>query len=386
MIHLLRSKSLMLAVGAALASGFNFYSFVFLPTLVGTANLDEFVRANYLGGLYLFGVASSIGPFSAYVFTSGKGNALFRYATISLVGLCLVGLGGVSLINNLDIVACLGAALCMHIAGFFLASLIRQERVLAASALQILQPMLFAGLLTLHEFLGFYELNWPLYYSLSCFIFVVAIAVFGDWGWLTKTLAKPTPAVTSWRSILARIILCASFPLFFQFELILIGNFSLINLGDYAMAQKLYASVAISIFSSVGLRLVMVEADFPESRAPLINTKILVMAFIVLCIVLLVGFSLSYFGKERGISSGLVAGCAIVSAIYTVASYVSLLATTFKPELAAKALLFSLSLYSVAFYLITPQNSLSALILSGFFFVAYISFCQFSILRIPDRF
>lgn len=119
MIRYLRSKSLMLAVGAALASGFNFYSFVFLPTLVGTANLDEFIRANYLGGLYLFGVGSSIGSFSVYVFAHGKGNALFRYATISLVGLGLLGLGAVSLLDTLMSVVCLGAAFCMQVAGFF---------------------------------------------------------------------------------------------------------------------------------------------------------------------------------------------------------------------------------------------------------------------------
>jgi len=385
LIRLLSSKNFMLAVGAALASGFNFYSFVFLPTLAGTANLDEFVRANYLGGLYLFGVGSSISPFSAYVFTSGKGIALFRYLMISLVGLVFVALGGVSFLNTTESIFCLGAALCMQIAGFFLASLIRQERVLAASVLQILQPMLFAGLLTLHEFTGYSDLNWPLSYSLSCFIFVVVIAVFGDWNWLSENLTGPALTVTSWRSILVRIILSASFPLFFQFELILIGKFSFINLGDYAMAQKLYASVVISIFGSVGLRLVMVEAEFPKSRAPLVNTTVFIMAFIVLCVVLLVGFGLSFFGKERGISSGLVVGCAIVSAIYTVASYVSLLATRFKPDLAAKALFFSLSLYSVAFYLMAPQNSLSALILSGFLFVAYISFCQFSILKMPGQ-
>jgi hypothetical protein len=378
MIRWLRSRSLILAVGAALASGFNFYSFVFLPTLVGTANLEGFVRTNYLGGLYLFGVASSIAPFSAYVFMSGKGDALFRYAMISLVIFTLVGMGGVGLVNTAMSFVCLGAAFCMQIAGFFLASLIRQEKILAASALQMFQPMLFAGLLTLHEFGGFSELNWPYSYSLSCFIFVIIIAATGDWRWLIKNLTESTPIVTSWRSILARIAMSVSFPLFFQLELILVGNFSSINLGDYAMVQKLYASVAISLFGSIGLRLVMTRGDFLESAQPLVDKRVIVMAIVVLCVVLLVGFGLSFLKNAHEPSVGLVIGSAIVSAIYTLASFVSLLAATFKPYLAFKALIFSLSVYVVGFYLVAPQNSVAVLMLSGVLFLAYIFFCHLS--------
>lgn len=263
----------------------------------------------------------------------------------------------------------------------FLAAIIRQERILAASVLQILQPVLFAGLLTLHEFTGFSDLNWPLSYSLSCFTFVIVIALFGDREWLAKNVIGPTSVVTTWRSIFLRIILCASFPLFFQLELILVGNFSLINLGDYAVVQKLYASVAISIFGSIGLRLVMAVGVFPKAGDILATRKVGFMAFFVLFVVLLVGFIISFFGKGRGPSFELVVGSAIVSAIYTVASYISLLTTTFKPYLAVKALIFSLSLYVVAFFFIAPQTSSAVLMLSGLLFFAYISFCQLSILR-----
>jgi hypothetical protein len=198
---------------------------------------------------------------------------------------------------------------------------------------------------------------------------------------LIENLSKSTPVVMSWRSVLVRIFMSASFPLFFQFELILVGNFSSINLGDYAVVQKLYASVAISLFSSVGLRWCMSRVDFIKSGELLVSKRVIIMAFIVLGVVLLVGISLSSLGKEHRPSVGLVVGSAVVSAIYTVASFISLLATTFKPYLAAKALIFSLSVYAVAFYLIKPQSSMATLMMSGVLFLAYICFCQFSIFK-----
>ena len=381
MIRWLRSKNLILAIGAALASGFNFYSFVFLPTLVGTGNLEEFVRENYLGGLYLFGIGSSIAPFGAYVFLSGQGKALFRYAIISVSCFSLLCLGGISLLNTSMSLVCLGAALCMHLAGFLLASLIRQEKILAASVLQVLQPMLFAGLVTLYEFGYSSELNWPYSYSLSCFFLIFFIAFFVDWNWLIDSLSKSTPVQISYSSIITRILMSASFPLFFQLELILVGNFSSINLGDYAVVQKLYASVAISLFGSVGLRLVMNRGSSLKDGELLVSSKIICMALIVLCAVLLVGFSLVFMGKSHKPTAGLVVGSAIVSAIYTVASFISLLANTFQPYLAVRSLFFSLSLYLVAFYLVVPQNSIDLLILAGFAFLVYIISYQFIFLK-----
>jgi hypothetical protein len=67
--------------------------------------------------------------------------------------------------------------------------------------------------------------------------------------------------------------------------------------------------------------------------------------------------------------------------IYTVASFVSLLAATFRPYLAAKAFIFSFSVYAVAFYLITPQSPMTILMLSGVLFLIYILFCQWSIIK-----
>ena len=219
MNRLLCSKSLMLAIGAALASGFNFYSFIFLPTFVGTSNLEEFVRANYLGGLYLFSVGSSIAPFSAYVFMNGKGNALLRYTMISLICFALVGVGGIGLVRTSMSLVCLGAAFCMQIAGFFLASLIRQEKIFSASALKILKPMLFAALLTLYEFGDLSKFNWPFSYSLSCFVCVAVMAFFADWKWLIENLSESTFEVTSWNSILARVVITSSFPPFLSIRI-----------------------------------------------------------------------------------------------------------------------------------------------------------------------
>ena len=89
------------------------------------------------------------------------------------------------------------------------------------------------------------------------------------------------------------------------------------------MVQKLYASVAISLFGSIGLRLVMVGGDFLKSGQPIVNKKVIAMAFVVLCVVLLVGFGLSFLGNVHVPSMRLVVGSAILSAIYTLASFIS---------------------------------------------------------------
>jgi CHASE2 domain-containing sensor protein len=123
----------------------------------------------------------------------------------------------------------------------------------------------------------------------------------------------------------------------------------------------------------------MSTLDFNNGSALLVNKRVIYIAVIVLCVVLLVGFSLFFLGTTHRPSFGLVVGVAIVSATYTVASFSSLMANTFEPYLAAKALIFSFFLYAVAFYLMTPQNSAEFLTLSGGLFLLYTLFLHFSI-------
>ena len=125
----------------------------------------------------------------------------------------------------------------------------------------------------------------------------------------------------------------------------------------------------------------MVGGDFLKSGQPIVNKKVIAMAFVVLCVVLLVGFGLSFLGNVHVPSMRLVVGSAILSAIYTLASFISMVATTFNPFLALKSFIFSLSVYTVAFYIVAPQDSFDFLMLSGVLFSAYIFFCQFSIFK-----
>jgi hypothetical protein len=198
-----------------------------------------------------------------------------------------------------------------------------------------------------------------------------------DWKWLVGVISEPTSKRLKWHSVLARIILSVSFPIFFQLELISIGYLSSVNLGEYAVIQKLYASVTTALFSFVGLRILMERIDSLKSEGALIDTSVAFMSVIVFCVVLLVGFSLSFLEKSNWLSFNLILASAIVSALYTISSFLSLLTSTFKPHLAAKAFFSSLTLYVGAFYLFTPQTATDSLILSGLLFFSHIIFCYF---------
>ena len=372
MMRWLRSKSLMLALGSALASGFNFYSFVFLPALSGVGNLEEFVRDNYLGGLYLFGIASSVAPFSIYIFARGKSLALQRYSALSLMGLILIGIAGIGVANVPWSYACLAAAFCMHGAGLFLAGLIQQERIILASGLQIIQPALFAGLLSLHA-LGFLSgLNWTLLYSLSCFACLISFTAFADWKWLATTLKEASTEYPNWPSILARVMLSGSFPLFFQLELILAGNFSHANLGEYAMVQKLYASVSIALFSTVGMRMVIAS---PTGNGILLNKKVILMALSCTIFVFLIGSGIYILGKSHGVSMKLIFFSSIVAFFYTLSSFLGLAMNSGNPRLAFKSFICAVAAYSICYSIIQPKNSFDFLELAGLLFFAHITAC-----------
>lgn len=371
MMRWLRSKSLMLAMGSALASGFNFYSFVFLPALSGVGNLEIFVRDNYLGGLYLFGIGSSVAPFSVYVFACGKSLALFRYFSLSLAGLVLVGVVGIGIANMPWSYVCLTAAFCMHGAGFFLAGLIRQERILVASSLQVLQPALFAGLLTLHELGPLSGVNWALLYSLSCLICVLSFAASVNWQWLKSLLSEVASDPSGWGSIMARIALSVSFPLFFQLELILCGHFGHTNLGEYSMLQKLYASVSISLFGSVGVLMLSRSVKSGGDAHIGLDRVVIMMALACAACVPLIGGLVVLLGKSKEISMGLILLSTIVAFLYTTSSFLGLKMSAVKPYVGLRFFLCSLLVYGVLFIFMRPDSAFAYLSLAGLFFFVF---------------
>lgn len=385
MKRILNSSSFLLSIGAVFASALNLYSFVILPSFVGAGNLEYFIRDNYLGGLYLFGIGSSIASSSIYIFNLGKNQALLQYATISLISFFLIGFGGIYLANIPESYICLVAALGMHTAGFFLAAMIRQGRALAASIVQIIQPMIFSGLLSLREFGFLSELNWTYLYAFSCLFFIIIVVAWTDWKWLSQYLIEPSSSNTSWFSTLGRIALSASFPLFFQLELILVGHHTSAILGDYAVLQKLYASVSISIFGFAGLRIAMINTDLQAGLGKLIKTKIFFLAICVSVCVFFLGYSIFFVGRLSILSIQLVVLSAFIAFLYTISSFLFLLMNSFKPQLTFKVFSLSLFVYMSTYYFVSPQKLIEFLMLAGVLFFSYIFFSYFTFVRVATH-
>lgn len=368
----LKSKSLMLAIGSAFASGLNFYSYVVLPAYRGTASLDAFVRENYLGGLYLFGVASSVAPVTMYIFASGKFLTLSRYARLSFLALACIGLGGASIAKIPWSYACLFAAVCMHSAGLFQASLLQQERAFTASVLMVIQPVFFAALISAYEFGYVKGLSWSSSYFISCFTCMLIFAFYTDWSWFKSKLSEKPSVSTSYKSIVLRMAMSVSFPLFFQLELILFGLFTSADLGEYAILQKLYSSISVSLFSSIGILMLSRSLNNKHQQSPTINKQVIAMAAAATLCVLPVGFLVNTMGQNVNLSFLSIALSGAIAFLFTIGSFINLKLSTTDPTEAIKLLVVSLLFYGLLFIAIPPLSVTAYLAHAGLFFLVYL--------------
>jgi len=368
---ILKAPRLMLALGAAIASAFNFYSFVVFPSLTQIADLDNFVRDNYLGGLYLFGIGSSVGSYSVYVFVIGKKKALLRYLILSFCTLSIIGLIGSCIARIPWSYICLLAGVCMHAAGFFLAGLIRQLRVQSASLLQVVQPLLFAVFLTFSALSDQLKLNWSICYLLSCFICVLIFAKSVDWVWLRETLHQAPLENPTWGKIVLRILFAVSFPLFFQLELILCGEFSNVNLGVYSMLQKLYASISISLFGSLGMLLLSEGLKDGQPVTINVNRPVVLMALSCSAIVPIVGLLVAEVTRSFVLPLDLMFMSSAVAFLFSLGSYLSLKVSIQNPMLGLLAFIIALITYCIFFITIKPDTAYTFLFISGVFFFTF---------------
>lgn len=371
MLKLLKSRSALLALGSAVASALNFYSFVLFPAWFGVGGLDTFARDNYLGGLYLSGVASSVAPIGVFVLSGGSRPALLRYAGLSAIGLVAVVWGGWSLASAPWSFACLVGAICMHCAGFLLAALICEGRVGVAGALQVLQPAIFAALLTAARFDASAPARWALLYLLSTLCCVGFFAAFTRWRTLWAALQPVRELPAPWRTLVVRMVLCVSFALFFQIELILCGQFTGIVLGQYTIIQKLYSSISISIFGSLGVLMLAKQTREPGSQ--ILNRNVLYLGLFCVMAVMLVGVLVSLTGSASSLSLPLIAASAATAFAFTVASFTSLMMQAHHAARSMQSLFFALTVYLVSFFVIRPTSALGMLTAAGGFFFTYLA-------------
>lgn len=367
-------RGIVLTVGSAAASGCNFLSFVVLPSVFGTTDLQTFTQHNYLGGLYLFTIASSVGPLSVFILNEGSGKSLLRYSAISLAAFIAIGGGAFWLASFPSSYACLIAAVCMHCAGFLLALLIKENRLMLASILQTVQPASFSALILLNEYHLFAIHEWAWAYLVSALICVVAFMATANKSKIMALVHERQRQVAPWQSISGRMLLCISFPLFFQLELILCGTLQTADLGTYAILQKLYSSIAISLFGSLGIFMITHGPRKPSMGSmstyiiPAIASAVLVLAA---CGVVLL------FGRQQVMTHAVVVEAMIVSMLFTVSNFLALQLTSQRPRSGVRVFAGALLVYLLFFIWQRPASAGGMLVAAGLFFSAYVvlAFC-----------
>ena len=364
----------MMGLGSVIASALNFYSFVLIPSMFGFYQLELFIRANYLGGLYLFVVGSSIAPFSLFVISQGKAQALLKYAITSFICVCLIITFGIITNKPPSSFFCMLAAFLMQCSGFFLADHVQDERYNLAISLPLIQPLFFAALVTLQTNRVLTDYSWTTLYLFSVIIGFLGFLISANWLKLFSVLSMTPKKISSWQSILHFMILCVSFPLFLQLELILCGYFDRVSLGQYAILQKLYSSVASALFGSIGILILSKDLKSEHKKEIRIERPLIIMATFSAICVFLVALIIMQVGTSFKISISTLFATASVAFFFTIASFLALRLVVHSPVLSTKLFLFSCLTYILLFLVLNPTSIIELLFLAGLFFISYIIF------------
>lgn len=360
-----------------MTSAFNFYSFVLFPSLFGTGALDHFVRTNYLGGIYLFGVGSSMAPMAIFVFSVGRQRALSTYAVISAITAAAVILGCNWLVIAPWSYLCLVGALCIHASGFFSAFLIQDGKFIRVIAAQSVQPVLFASAISLESLHVLPAYDWSWLYLVSGAVSLGIFLLVSNLHEIGRTLAIAPAAPVKWLSIALRVACCVSFPVFFQLELVLCGRFSSADVAVYSMVQKLYASIPIALSGSIAVYWLASHMKSGTKTRGSLNLESLGLAAACSLCVPLIGFAVLFLARGgRGLTSSLILLSAGAAFLFTASSFTNLSLIALRPLRGLHVFAISLSVYLLLFGLWRPKTDAGFLILAAVFFASFLVLAQ----------
>lgn len=364
-----RGHAAMLMAGSLLASALNLFAFVVFPMWSGTVGLEQFVRDNYVGGMYLFGIGSSIAPIGVFIFHGGAGPALKRYLMISAGAFILALSVCVFMPRPVASISCLLGAACMHAAGFFLAALMHGERAFAVSLLKLVQPLMFAAALVLDRYELIPSKPWAYWYLLACVAGVLVFALTVRWHALVQSLRAPPTLATDWAGLTQRMGMSVSMPLFFQLELIIIGHFTSLNVAVYAILQKLYSSVSTSLFGSLSVLMTMarLKRGEPAQRGGGLLPELFLSAACAV-IVLGVGFGLTQTHQGHLLQPEMISLAALVSGLFSMASFIAMRITAITPRRGMMALVIAMVAYGAVLTIWKPTSEVAFLALAGMVF------------------
>lgn len=242
-------RLLILLVGTGLTSLANLWLYIVVAASDSSGQFALFVKANYLGGLYLAGIAGSANVVAMYAFRSGSAKSvLWRYVILSGAVAIPLLVGGLFTGNPLGASLCILSAICMQIAGLMIAALIEADRPVLVFFLTPLHPIMF--LIALEWLPEELSMRWVWCYFLASVLLCLKFVLAG-WGHLSSSLQEQMTCIeTSTKDVMARMLLATSFSVALQLDLIIAGTLRHLNVADFAIMQKIYGSVATAVNGS----------------------------------------------------------------------------------------------------------------------------------------
>lgn len=371
------SGASLLAISSVLASILNFYSFLVFPVVWPSEQLGIFIQHNYLGGSYMAIIGSSIIPMSIFLLNNGGRFSFRNYFLISFFILFVVVVVGANFTFFPYTYYGLGAAILLHLQGLPLALMIRQERTNAVFLCVLVQPFVFAVLLTLGLFFTFNNISWIYFWFIASIASVIFFFYMTGWKEIIFFMKRDDIANISLNSLLSRMFVASAFPIFFQLELILVGNYSSIDLTEFAIFQKLYISISVSLFSNLSVLLIAQDLKTNGSLSVFPDIRAFLLGFFSMVVVISVGYAMTFIDSSERLEVSEIFVVGLVSIAFTVCSYMNLRQVQTKPMLAGISFFVAITTYVVIFYTFTPESIIDLMFLSTIYFILYILISTF---------
>ena len=355
------------------ASALNLLSFVVFPTIFSLYQFNSFVEHSYLSGFYMAIVVSSVAPISIFLLRNCDFGEFKKYVWLSAALAFSIGVVGSSFAFFPWSYVMVAAAILMHISGAYLGAMIFQERHIAIMCLQVVQPATFTGLIVVNQFVFDSSIPWSILYLTSACAAVAMHLFVAQHKHIASQLYSSEKKGSSEHYVLPRILANLSFPLFFHVELFVVGNFSALAVGEYAVIQKLYMSVSTSFFGVAGV--VLLKRDIAESltfRNSIPRVVFLVGAMASVSVITL-GFLLHFLSPGSFWPFKFFIYGSVLSFIYVVCSYCNMKLSLLRPLKAFQFFLASLLVYILVFWFVSPEAFTQFLLLSALFFATFLT-------------
>jgi len=359
------NNKLLLLFSSVVTSGVNFLIFVVVPLYIGVDKLSTFTKDNYIGGIYLFGIAGSVSTIASLIINRYGIKALSYYIKLSVSSIIIIWILFYNLIHSYHAYICLIASIVLHINGFLLTNLILLGAARKVISIQIIQPAIFLLLILFNEMQ--YNSEWFFYYLISTLISLGFFLKATNFNMLGEILKRDENSFKM-TQLLFPMLAGISFPLIFQFENILVGELTSLELGRFVVLQKLYSSVAISLFGSYIVYVISKESDCTTGVSkkllfltPL--TSVIAVSVLVLCINYIIKI------EPYDVTTNLLT--ILLSYLFSMAMFINFYMNLCNSKVNLLRIIVSSSGYFLIFIIFKPVTMSQVLLISICFYLLY---------------